>query len=103
MCKRFYTVIHSVLVLSTAAVLLLTACSGRETDGETVVSPAAVTDSKQGDPLQLVWLTQEDWAGDCMAESRLGAVNQRIHELGYDFEVVFEGINDDTYDNISRE
>lgn len=101
MCKRFYTVISSVLALSISAMFLLTACSGRETERETVVSPAAVTDSEQGNPLQLVWLTQEGWA-EKMTGRRLGAVNQRIHELGYDCEVVFEGINEDTYDDYQQ-
>lgn len=101
MCKRFYTVISSVLALSMSAMFLLTACSGRKTEGESVVSPAAVTDSERGNPLQLVWLTQEGWA-ERMTGRRLGAVNQRIYELGYDFEIVFEGINDDTYDNYQQ-
>lgn len=77
--------------------LLMTACTEKTLNSESISSPAVVSDSQKENPIQLVWLTEETWAEDIKGE-RLAAVNKRIQELGYDFEVVFEGISTDTYD-----
>lgn len=98
MLKQFFTTFNRFLALSVITVLLTTACSSKDVGEQSTVSPSAAADSRQESPLQLIWLTVDYWVEDSMTESRLAAVNQRIHELGYDFEVVFEGISDETYD-----
>lgn len=98
MQKHSYVVFIRFIALSVVVTLFLTACSDKNEAGRTTVSPSVVTDSGQGDPLRLIWLTADYWAKS-MTGQRLAAVNERIRELGYGFEVAFEGISSDTYDS----
>lgn len=77
----------------------MTACLNTDIDKNNIKSsPNTVADSGMGNPLQLVWLTADYWIEGNMTESRMAAVNQRIHELGYEFDVVFQGISDESYE-----
>lgn len=60
------------------------------------------TESLNRDSVQLVWLTDENWVERCMTNERLQAINERIHKLGYNFEVSFQGLSDDSYDEYQK-
>lgn len=59
------------------------------------------SDSKEDDSVNLVWLTDSTWVDD-VSESRKNAINNRIHELGYNYSLSFYGINSDTYKSYQR-
>ena len=98
MCRKAGMARGALFLLSLILVLCLTACTDRETEKNNISSPVAATDSDNRNPLQLVWLTVDYWVKDKMTEERLTAINQRIHELGYNFTVSFQGISDETYE-----
>lgn len=98
MCRKAGMARGALFLLSLILVLCLTACTDRETQKNNISSPVAATDSDNRNPLQLVWLTVDYWVKDKMTEERLTAINQRIHELGYNFTVSFQGISDESYE-----
>lgn len=103
-CKDSYVMRSCLLVLSLVLMMSLTACSNDDKDihNVSVSSPAVAADSDDESPLQLVWLTVDYWAEDKMTGERLKAANARIRELGYDFEVSFQGISDETYETYQK-
>lgn len=86
----------SIIIVS----LAICACSQKQIG--IVSSPSIAPESLNRDSVQLVWLTDENWVERCMTNERLQAINERIHKLGYNFEVSFQGLSDDSYDEYQK-
>lgn len=95
-------VLYLVFVIS--IICVFTGCTKKQTDNKSPsVTENAATKEKSNDsnkekPVNLVWMTDSTWT-DYLSESRKKAINERIHELGYNYNLSFYGLNAESYES----
>ena len=88
------------LMFAISIICVFTGCTKKQTDNKSPsVTENAATKEKSNDsnkekPVNLVWMTDSTWT-DYLSESRKKAINDRIHELGYNYNLSFYGLNSD--------
>ena len=92
------------LMFAISIICVFTGCTKKQTDNKrpSVTENAATkeksNDSNKEKPVNLVWMTDSTWT-DYLSESRKKAINERIHELGYNYNLSFYGLNAESYES----
>ena len=92
------------LMFAISIICVFSGCTKKQTDNKSPsVTENAATKEKSNDsnkekPVNLVWMTDSTWT-DYLSESRKKAINERIHELGYNYNLSFYGLNAESYES----
>ena len=92
------------LMFAISIICVFSGCTKKQTDNkspsvtENAATKEKANDSNKEKPVNLVWMTDSTWT-DNLSESRKKAINERIHELGYNYNLSFYGLNAESYES----